>query len=136
MQVWVPVIAAFVSVVGAVAIALYTHRQTRRDVRAMIKSDAEVLKLLKEINPNADGAAKLAGHIDWRIEQMTKFERGARRDWASIWTALLVWAVAIAGGIAAVAAGGWWRLFIAPAVLLFVVGLAGIPGFKKQVRET
>ena len=136
MDVWVPVIATFVSVLGAIAVAWFTHRQGRRDVRTMIKSDAEALKLLKEINPDSPGVTKLASHIDWRIEQLAATERDARRDWPQIFAVLLVEVTAVMFTVVAIWAGSWWRLLLVPAVFLCMVGFAGSGAFLKKVRET
>ncbi|WP_147131800.1 hypothetical protein [Nocardia ninae] len=136
MEVWIPVFGAAVTAFGAVWIASYTQRQTRRDVRTMIKSDIEALKLLKELHPESSGVQKLQEHIAWRIDQLAGHERGARRDWTGIVALLLLWSTAAAIALGGFYAGSWWKLAILPALLLFTLGLPGLGSFKKKIRET
>ncbi|WP_067811527.1 hypothetical protein [Nocardia beijingensis] len=136
MEVWVPVFGAAVTAFGAVLIALYTQRQTRRDVRTMIKSDLEALKLLKDLNPGGPEVTTLQGHIEWRIKELAAHERSARRNWPQVFAGLLVWAVAFGIAIPAFNYGSWWRWLLVPAALLFIFGCGGLPALRKTVRET
>ncbi len=133
---WVPVFGAAVTAVGALLIAFYTQRQTRRDVRTMIKSDLEALRLLKEVAPDSAEVASLQGHVEWRIKELATHERGARRNWPQVLAGLLVWVVAFAVAMPAVNYGSWWLWLLVPAGALFIFGCGGLPGLRKTVRET
>ncbi|MEV6225105.1 hypothetical protein AB0M13_25985 [Nocardia fluminea] len=133
MDSYVPVITTLVTILGTLLVTSFTHRRERRDKRAMIRSDIETLKLLKEVYPGSDGVSRLESHIDSRIGSLTASE-GGKRDWWRFVGVLLYWISAGALVYAGEAGGGVWAILLLPALTLFVIGLAGI--FQKEPRTS
>ncbi|MEV6221827.1 hypothetical protein AB0M13_09270 [Nocardia fluminea] len=131
MDTYVPVITAIVTILGALLVTSFTHRRERRDKRAMIRSDVETLKLLKEVYPGSDGVSKLESHIDSRIGSLTASESG-KRDWWQIVGVLVFWTAAGALAYGGVVGGGAWVLLLLPAFMVFIFGLGGLPAFQKK----
>ncbi|MFC9437880.1 hypothetical protein [Nocardia sp. NPDC057030] len=106
MQEWIPLVVAVVAAFATVFVSVYTHRRQRKDVRAKIKSDVDVLKQLKDLD-DSGGAAfqQLQAHVSWRIRQLIALENEPRRDAVKMATATAGFTICLAFAVAIPAFG-------------------------------